>query len=68
MLCWGSVEQARHDEHIDMSDEYKTGILLSCRCSPHIESTLQTREYHNGSPRTEIFSSGGTLVSQICII
>ena len=50
MLYWGLVEQARH-EH--MSDKYKTGILLLCRCDPHLESTRQTREHDSGSHRTD---------------
>ena len=31
----------------------KTGILLSCRCSPHLESRRQAREHHSNSHRTE---------------
>ena len=39
--CLGSIEQARHT-WTHATGEYKTGILLSCRCSPHlIEFTLR---------------------------
>ena len=34
--------------------QYINGKFLSCRCSPHLESTRQTREHHNsGSHRIE---------------
>ena len=27
----------------------QTGILLACRCSPHLETTRKTREHHSGA-------------------
>ena len=54
MLCWGVIEQARHEQ---MSDEYENRYIIICALVAHILS-LQNRHGSTTVVPTELNKRG----------